>query len=525
MSRYRADPRSSESNLAYRDPPPQRWDTDRFVREREIRAPPVIDQRPPYDYPPRRQPVYEDQRYFEEERYGPRGATERRYFEETDYYDPRAQRGQMVPYAPERPPRSEAPPRPGILRRQSSLDTFDRRPMRRYEDYDDAYRPQRPNPPRELIPVRAPSPKRSYPRHDERAYDDIRVQDPDYYGDDGFREYREREWLTRRRRNSSPSPDRRTVREEFIEKEEFKEIKEEKPYPRRGKTRMPKRLVNTKVLYELGYPYYEEDDRTIIIEKALGPDNIDEIFARSKEYREREVTTTRLIEAPPMEARPRAPSVRGDMVYEKTEKIEEFKTVPLAEAPRSVREWDQLSVRSPSPKSHRSHSRRRSRRGSSPGMVKETIVEKKEIVREVSPARTHRSNTTRRRGSSVSDETIIERKIFREGGDEDSNSVHVGPLALVVDRNPRSDRDIKEEIRRLEAERRALRKERRYEREGATEIVRVDRVRDRSPSPRGEVIIERRGDEILEVKKDRRGRSRSTAPSPGIIKAMMATLT
>jgi hypothetical protein len=139
-------------------------------------------------------------------------------------------------------------------------------------------------------------------------------------------------------------------------------------------------------------------------------------------------------------------------------------------------------------------------------MIKETIVEKKEIVREVSPARTHRSNTTRRRGSSVSDETIIERKIIREGGDEDSNSVHVGPLALVVDRNPRSDRDIKEEIRRLEAERRALRKERRYEREGAAEIVRVDRVRDRSPSPRGEVIIERRGDEILEVKKDRRGR-------------------
>lgn len=219
------------------------------------------------------------------------------------------------------------------------------------------------------------------------------------------------------------------------------------------------------------------------------------------------VTTTRLIEAPPVETRPRASSGRGDMVYEKTEKIEEFKTVPLAEAPRSVREWDQLSVRSPSPRSHRSHSRRRSRRGSSPGVVKEITVEKKEVIKEVSPARTHRSSNTRRRGSSVSDDTsIIERKIIREGGDEDSNSVHVGPLALVVDRNPRSDRDIKEEIRRLEAERRALRKERRYEREGATEIVRVDRVRDRSPSPRGEVIIERRGDEILEVKKDRRGR-------------------
>ncbi|KIX02198.1 uncharacterized protein Z518_08137 [Rhinocladiella mackenziei CBS 650.93] len=496
MSRYRADPRYSEGNLPYRDPPPQRWDTDRFVREREIRASPIIDQRPPYaDYPPRRAPVYEEQKYYEDDRYGPRGANERRYFEETDYYDPRNQRGQLVPYAPERPARPEAPPRPGIIRRQSSLDTFDRQPARRFNDYDDMYRPQRVPPPRELIPVRPPSPRR-YPRYDDRYYDDIRVQDPDYYGDDGFREYREREWVSRRRRNSSPSPERRTVRGEFVE-EVKEEIKEEKPYPRRGKTRMPKRLVHTKVLFDLGYPYYEEDERTIIIEKALGPDNIDEIFTKSKEYREREVTTTRLIEAPPAE----------DVVFEKKEKVEEIKTVPLSEAPRSVREWDGLSVRSPSPRSHRSHSRRRSRRGSSPGVVKETVVEKKEVVKEVSPARTRRSKSARRRSSSVSDETIIERKITHEAEFDDSNSVHVGPLALVVDRKPpRSERDIKEEIRILEAERRALRRERRYEREGGTEIVKVERIHDRSPSPRGEVIIERRGDEILEVKKDRRGR-------------------
>lgn len=258
MSRYRDDPHYSDGNLAYRDPPPQRWDTDRFVREREIRAP-VIDQRPPYaDFPPRRAPVYEDQRYYEEDRYGPRGATERKYFEETDYYDPRTQRGQLVPYAPERPPRPEAPPRPGILRRQSSLDTFDRQPARRFDDYDDAYRPQpqRPVPPRELIPVRPPSPRR-YPRYDERFYEDIRVQDPDYYGDDGFREYREREWVARRERNTSPSPERRPAREEIVE-ERREEVVQERPYPRRGKTRMPKRLVHTRVLFDLGYPFYEE---------------------------------------------------------------------------------------------------------------------------------------------------------------------------------------------------------------------------------------------------------------------------
>lgn len=227
--------------------------------------------------------------------------------------------------------------------------------------------------------------------------------------------------------------------------------------------------------------------------------------------------TTRLIEAPPASAAPsiRAPSVHGG-AYEEiktTEKIEEIKTIPLAEAPRSVQNWDGLSVRSPSPNRHRSRSRRRSRRGSSPvEVVKETIIEKEKVVKEVSPARTHRSSRTRRRGSSVSDESYVERKITREAEFDDSNSVHVGPLALVVDRKPnRSDWEIKEEIRRLESERRALRRERRHERdherELSTEIVKIERVRDRTPSPRGtEIILERRGEEVLEVKKDRRGR-------------------
>lgn len=202
----------------------------------------------------------------------------------------------------------------------------------------------------------------------------------------------------------------------------------------------------------------------------------------------------------------RAQSVHGDVVIEKTERIEAVNTVPLAEAPRSVREWDGLSAREPSPRSHRSRSRRRSRRGSSSEVVKETVVERKEVVREVSPTRTHRSGAINRRGSDVSDETLIERRVTREADFDDSNSVHVGPLALVVDRKPqRSERDIKDEIRILEAERRALRRERRYERDSG-EIIKVERVRERSPSPRGEVIIERRGDEVLEVKKDRRGR-------------------
>ena len=256
------------------------------------------------------------------------------------------------------------------------------------------------------------------------------------------------------------------------------------------------------------------------------------MFTLSKEYREREgkstgfgftgdtvltteVSTTRLIEAPPEPIIVHPPaSVRGSIREVEVDRFEEIKTVPISEAPRSVREWDHLSVRSTSPK-HRSRSRRRSRRGSSPGKVRETVIEKEEI-REVSPARIHRTGRSSHHhhhddhSSHSGSETIIEKtKIITEEAEfDESNSVHVGPLALVVDRKPsRTDRDIKDEIRRLERERREIRRERKYERDGiGGEIIKVERVRDRSPSPRGEVVVERRGDEILEVRKDRRGR-------------------
>ena len=243
----------------------------------------------------------------------------------------------------------------------------------------------------------------------------------------------------------------------------------------------------------------------------------------SKEYREREsksppvsglagdtvltteATTTRLIEAPAPAASVSAPPPPASI---KEVEFEEIKHVPISEAPRSVRDWDALSAKSV-PKSHRSHSRRRSRRGSSPGTVREEFFEKKEriVERAPSPARTYRTRgTSRSRSETTGTEIIVEKKIYEEDDYDESNSVHVGPLALVVDRKPdRSDRDIKDEIRRLEAERRALRRERKYERESG-ELIKVERVRERSPSPRNEIIVERRGEEILEVKKDRRGR-------------------
>lgn len=246
------------------------------------------------------------------------------------------------------------------------------------------------------------------------------------------------------------------------------------------------------------------------------------------------VGTTRLIEAPPpppsvattiivqdpQPARSSAHTIRSPSPREeiREEIVEEIITRPISEAPRSVREWDNLVVderitnyapsHAPShATSRRSHSRH-TRRSPSPE-VRETIIEKREefIERSPSPARTHRTSRTHRRGSFDGTE-IIERKIITEEDEfyrDESNSVHVGPLALVVDRSkPRSDREIREEIARLQHERRASRRERDFERD--EEIVRIEHRRSRPPSPVGEVIIERRGEEIVEVRKDKRGR-------------------
>jgi len=87
-------------------------------------------------------------------------------------------------------------------------------------------------------------------------------------------------------------------------KEEILEVKEEEPFPRRGKTKMPRKLVNKMAIIELGYPFEEEvsqiilesnpslfnlQGETIIILKALGKEHIDEVIRISKEMNERPV--------------------------------------------------------------------------------------------------------------------------------------------------------------------------------------------------------------------------------------------
>ena len=293
MSRFGGDPRSY-GGYDRGSGGPERWDPERFSREREraerSRGPMLAERdiyeerdifqpRPPrgsarressadgsyHDGGGRGQAFFEEKDiYRQEERFGPparrpRPPPARYYDEEIDSFDGSPSRGQMVPFESRRksitveknftPPPRRAPPRPNMIRRQSSLDTFDRKPLPRYGV------PMRAPPETIVIPARSRR-RISPPRFVERDYEeDIRVAEPDYYGDEDFRGYKEREISTvRRRRANSELPE---FKEEIF-KEEVLEVKEDEPFPRRGKTKMPRRLVNKMAIVELGFPFEEE---------------------------------------------------------------------------------------------------------------------------------------------------------------------------------------------------------------------------------------------------------------------------
>ena len=103
--------------------------------------------------------------------------------------------------------------------------------------------------PLETIVIPASARRRSPPRYVERDFEEeIRIAEPDYYGDDGFRAYREREVETVRRKQVEPEAEHWHKEEEDAER----------PFPRKGKTKMPRRLVNKRAIIELGYPFEEE---------------------------------------------------------------------------------------------------------------------------------------------------------------------------------------------------------------------------------------------------------------------------
>jgi len=330
--------RSSTGNLAsYEDDEPrggQRWDRDRFERMRgsggSTRGPPSsrdseqdhfrfqehdrfpggrrdVDIHEDFDRraPPSRAPVRvaERDRFFEEDRFERRAPPRRNdIFEERTPSEVANQA--LAPYRRRsvidddinidvrtQVSRPRKPARPQYIRRQSSLDTYDRRPMPRYGDVEryereevHEYRP----PANVPIPLPIRERRRSPDRRRHRQSDEDLA-----YGDFGGRgrereEYREIEVSrnkSRVRRSKSVAGSRRSSSSGSVSEIQLPRAN----YGKRGKTRLPKRLVKREAIIELGYPFEEEDD-FIVITRALEKEHIDECIKISENYKEEKMT-------------------------------------------------------------------------------------------------------------------------------------------------------------------------------------------------------------------------------------------
>ncbi|RYP75893.1 hypothetical protein DL771_002157 [Monosporascus sp. 5C6A] len=546
---------SIDDDLAYGE----RWDKDRFLSERDrererdrieerdryiSRGPPprVRDVSP--DRPERRAAATRPSYPWEDDHPRPR---ERRYGDD----DRRARRSPPIElerdverrlvidrerernYRESSPP-PPRPPRPGmLLRRQSSLDTFDRRPMPRLYDRDEPgpparrgdYRPD----PYEPIPLprsRALPPPRTYA---ERDYEEIKISDPDRYGNEEYHTYpdrlREREYVrTRRRRSSSRTSRARTHRTSSRRSSSRTSttsssssssssssggttVTAKSEYPKKGKTRIPARLVSTRALIDLGYPFIQEvplKGNTIVVQKALGQENIDDVLKLSEDYKKAELEVAAARSSHVVEDRrevftipPQAPAVP---------------VVATAPPPPPPAGYPVAAAPAPAP----------------------AVPVAEYLTRDLSPSRSSRT-TRHRRSRSISTTTTSTSTSYRDPVVVDayawevaSQAPTVGAVAVVDDRH-RTERDIKMEIAQLEAERDLLKRERRHRsrhhrsRSRSTaggELVRAERL------PTGELVLYEEHVERVEeprrgvrIEKDKKG------PPPGLMKAMLATLT
>jgi hypothetical protein len=160
------------------------------------------------------------------------------------------------------PPPRARPGRPQYIRRQSSLDTFDRRPLPRYGDVEKYEREEIHEyrlPPNVPIPLPVRERRRSPPRRfreEEEDFEDLA------YDDRGGRErerenYREVEVHKEKSRVRRSKSVAKSTRSSSISS--FEEIQPSRAnYGKKGKTRLPKRLVKKQAIIDLGYPYIEE---------------------------------------------------------------------------------------------------------------------------------------------------------------------------------------------------------------------------------------------------------------------------
>ncbi|RYP10324.1 hypothetical protein DL765_008134 [Monosporascus sp. GIB2] len=537
---------STDDDLAYGE----RWDKDRFLferdRERErdrfeerdryiSRGPPARTRDISPDRPERRPAATRAPFPWEDDYPRPR---ERRYGDD----DRRARRSPpielerdldrrlVIDRERERNYRESPPPRPQrpgmVLRRQSSLDIFDRRPQPRFYDRDEPgpparrgdYRPD----PHEPIPLprsRALPPPRF---HVEREYDEIKVSDPDHYGNEEYHPYpdrlREREVVrTRRRRSGSRTSRARTHRTSSRRSSSRTSttsssssssssssggttVTAKSEYPKKGKTRIPARLVSTRALIDLGYPFIQETHakgNTIVVQKALGQENIDDVLKLSEDYKKAELEVAAARSTHVVED-------RREEVYTIPPQAPAVPVVTTAPPPPAPVVYPVAAAPAPAP----------------------AVPVAEYVTRDLSPSRS--SRTTRHRRSRSTSTTTTSTS-YRDPWEVSTQYTAAGPVVLVDDRH-RTERDIKMEIAQLEAERDLLKRERRRHRSrhhrsrsrsrAGGELVRAERL------PTGELVLYE--EEVERIEEPRRGvriEKDKKGPPPGLMKAMLATLT
>jgi len=358
------------------------------------------------------------------------------------------------------------PQRPGYIRRQSSLDTFDRRPLPRYTELErHEYRP----PVNVPIPLPVRERRRSPPRrfYEDDEYDDVRFEDRGGRGREreGYREVEVHREKSRVRRSKSVAKSTRSS-----SMSSFEEIQPPRAtWGKRGKTRLPKRLAKKQAIIELGYPFEEEDD-FIIITRALEKEHIDEVIKISENYKDEKVT----------------------YVYEETVHDAAAPPPPASVAPLPLPPPPQEAF--PPPPPSMAHA-------PPPPPVQYAPAP----IQYAPPPASHYAPSHRAPSPSVHEhERYVEI--------ERSNELH-GPATaflpegrqLVRREDHRSERDIRDEIRLLEEERRMLK----YEREGDREYEFVERT------PKKDVV---------RVDRDRKVRRVKDRPNPKLVAAMMSTL-
>ncbi|PHH66514.1 hypothetical protein CDD81_6989 [Ophiocordyceps australis] len=486
----------------------ERWDRDRLMYERDRLEDDRYYMRGGRDHSDerfdRRRPHYEDDMVRDRER---------RHHDDDFRHEGRRERpgdyDRRVLIEQERDRdyvRDASPRRPSVLRRQSSLDTFDRRPLRNLFDRpeyppparrEDIHRDDYRVPPYMPIPLpktRALPPPRRYP--DRALYND--PADLDVYGDDDVGPFperlRERELVRSRERRDRSRESRVTKSHTHRSSSRSSTVTSRSSssaggtaicdeYPKKGKTRIPAKLVSKQAIIELNYPYIIEGN-TIIVQKALSERNIDELLNLSSEYMR-------------AEAQMLAPrSSAGNVVEDRHEDMYQPPPLPYVPPPPPLQT-------SPPPAAY----------AYAPAMAPpslhsarpelETVEKTKVVTRDLSPARTSTSasswDTHNRRHSRHHDELLV------------------GPLVERSRSRSRSGREIRAEIRALE---RQLAHRPKSGELGERDIVRTERL------PDGELVVyqekvERQvaGPKPPRIEKDKKG------PPPRLLRAMLSTLT